>query len=293
MPFGDISDLFEAFFGTGTFGRRRSGPRTRVQRGEDLFADLSLTFREAAFGVHREIEVGRMEVCDRCGGNGSEPGTSPRRCHTCGGSGQVQDVRRSIFGTVMTAQPCGTCQGTGEEIVSPCSTCHGRARVAVQATIPIDIPAGVSDGMELRVGAGGHAGIAGGPQGDLYLSIRVEEDQVFERRGPDVFAVLDVPMVRAALGGEVEIETLDGPERVAIDAGTESGTTVRLRGKGIPNLGRRGRGDLFLTIAVQTPRDLSRDQRKLVEELARLRGEAAGKKSSSAGTLRRPGSQGR
>jgi len=293
MPFGDISDLFEAFFGTGTFGRRRSGPRTRVQRGEDLFADLSLTFREAAFGVHREIDVGRMEVCDRCGGNGSEPGTTPQRCHTCGGSGQVQDVRRSIFGTVMTAHPCGTCQGTGEEIVSPCSTCHGRGRVAVQATIPIDIPAGVSDGMELRVGGGGHAGIASGPQGDLYLSIRVEEDQVFERRGPDVFAVLDVPMVRAALGGEVEIETLDGPERVAIEAGTESGTTVRLRGMGIPNLGRRGRGDLFLTIAVQTPRDLSRDQRKLVEELARLRGEAAGRKSSSAGTLRRPGSQAR
>jgi molecular chaperone DnaJ len=289
MPFGDISDLFEAFFGGGTFGRRRSGPRTRVQRGEDLFADSSLTFREAAFGVHREIEVGRMEVCDRCDGNGSEPGSSPQRCRTCAGSGQVQDVRRSIFGTVMTAHPCGTCQGTGEEITSPCSQCRGRGRIGVQATIPIDIPAGVSDGMELRVGGGGHAGIAGGPKGDLYLSIRVEEDAVFERRGPDVFAVLDVPMVRAVLGGEVEVETLDGPERVEIEPGTGSGTTVRLRGKGIPNLGRRGRGDLFLTIAVETPRDLSREQRKLVEELARLRDEPAGKRTSSRGTLRRPG----
>jgi molecular chaperone DnaJ len=290
MPFGDISDLFEAFFGTGTFGRRRSGPRTRVQRGEDLFADLSLDFREAAFGVHREIDIGRMEVCERCGGNGSDPGTSPQRCHTCGGSGQVQDVRRSIFGTVMTAHPCGTCQGTGEEILSPCERCHGRGRVGVQATIPLDIPGGVSDGMELRVGGAGHAGVAGGPQGDLYLSIRVEEDPVFERHGPDVFAVLDVPMVQATLGGEVEVDTLDGTERVEIEPGIESGTTVRLRGKGIPNLGRRGRGDLFLTVAVQTPRDLSREERKLVEELARLRGEPAGRRSSTRGALRHPAS---
>ena len=135
--------------------------------------------------------------------------------------------------------------------------------------------------------------IASGPQGDLYLSIRVEDDPVFERRGPDVFAVLDVPMTRAALGGEVEIETLDGPERVEIEPGTQSGTMLRLRGKGIPNLGRRGRGDLFLTIAVETPRDLSKDQRKLVEELARLRGEPAGKRSSSTGSLRHPRSQAR
>jgi molecular chaperone DnaJ len=191
----------------------------------------------------------------------------------------------------MTAHPCGTCQGTGEEIVSPCERCHGRGRIGDQATIAVDIPAGVSDGMELRVGGAGHAGMSGGPQGDLYVSISVEDDPVFERHGPDVFAVLDVPMVRATLGGEVEVETLDGAERVEIEPGTESGTTVRLRGKGIPNLGRRGRGDLFLTVAVQTPRDLSKEERKLVEELARLRGEPAGRRSSSAGTLRHPGSQ--
>ena len=203
----------------------------------------------------------------------------------------MQDVRRSIFGTVMTAHPCGTCQGTGEEIVLPCERCHGRGRIGDQATIPVDIPGGVSDGMELRVGGAGHAGMSGGPQGDLYVSISVEDDPVFERHGPDVFAVLDVPMVQATLGGEVEVETLDGAERVEIEPGTESGTTVRLRGKGIPNLGRRGRGDLFLTVAVQTPRDLSKEERRLVEELARLRGEPAGRRSSSTGTLRRPGSQ--
>jgi molecular chaperone DnaJ len=205
----------------------------------------------------------------------------------------VQDVRRSIFGTVMTAHPCGTCQGTGEEIVSPCEACQGRGRVAAHATVPIDVPAGVTDGMELRIGGAGHAGRAGGPPGDMYLSIHVDEDPVFERHGADAFAVLEVPMVQAALGGEVQVATLDGTERVVIDPGTESGTTVRLKGKGIPNLGRGGRGDLFLTIAVQTPRDLSRDQRRLVEELARLRGEVAGKRTSTEGALRRPGTQGR
>lgn len=293
MPFGNISDLFDAFFGAGTFGQRRSGRRSRSEHGEDLFADLALGFKEAAFGVRREVEIGRMEMCEVCRGSGSQPGTSPQRCHTCGGSGQVQDVRRSIFGTVMTARTCGTCRGTGEEIVSPCERCRGRGRVAAQATIPIDVPAGVTDGMELRIGGAGHAGRAGGPSGDLYLSIHVEEDPVFERHGPDVFAVLEVPMVQAALGGEVRVDTLDGTERVGIDPGTESGTTVRLRGKGIPNLGRGGRGDLFLTIAVQTPRDLSKEQRGLVEELARLRGETAGKRTTTQGRLRRPGAQGR
>ena len=291
--FGDITDLFEAFFGTGTFGRRRGGRRSRSQPGEDLFAELSLGFKEAAFGARREVQIGRMETCDVCQGSGARPGTAPQRCHTCGGTGQVQDVRRSIFGTVMTAHPCGTCQGTGEEIVSRCEACQGRGRVAAHATVPIDVPAGVTDGMELRIGGAGHAGRVGGPPGDMYLSIHVEEDPVFERHGADAFAVLEVPMVQAALGGEVQVATLDGTERVVIDPGTESGTTVRLKGRGIPNLGRGGRGDLFLTIAVQTPRDLSKDQRKLVEELARLRGEVAGKRTSTEGALRRPGTQGR
>jgi molecular chaperone DnaJ len=288
FPFGDMSDLFEAFFGTGTFGRRRAGPRSRVQRGEDVFADVRLGFREAAFGVRREIRVARMETCDRCGGNGAEPGTSPERCRTCGGTGQVQDVRRSIFGTVMTAHPCSTCEGTGEEIVSPCERCLGRGRVATEATVTVDVPAGVSDQMELRISEAGHAGRSAGPGGDLYVTVHVDEDPVFERHGQDVFAILDVPLVQAALGARVEVETLDGTETIEIEPGTDPGTTVRLRGQGIPNLGRRGRGDLFLTIAVETPRDLSKDERRLLEELARLRGEVAGKKATSQATLRRP-----
>jgi molecular chaperone DnaJ len=201
----------------------------------------------------------------------------------------VQDVRRSIFGTVMTAHPCPTCGGTGEEITSPCTTCEGRGRVASEATIPVDIPAGVSDGMDLRIQGAGHAGRAGGPRGDLYLTLAVADDAVFERHGVDLVATLDVAMVQAALGAELEIETLDGPERIKVEPGTQSGTVVRFRDRGVPNLGRRGRGDLFVTLQVVTPDPRGRDERHLLEELAALRGETAGKHAKATASLRRPG----
>jgi molecular chaperone DnaJ len=293
FPFGDISDLFEAFFGTGTFGRTRgTSRRSRTQHGEDVFADVRLTFREAVFGVRRDVQVARLEPCDRCDGSGAEPGTMPERCSVCGGSGQVQDVRRSVFGTVMTAHPCSACEGTGERIVTPCERCEGRGRVAAEATVAVDIPAGVTHGLDLRVSGAGHAGRVGGPAGDLYLSIAVEEDAVFERRGDDLIAVLDVPMTQAALGAEVEVETLDGTERIDVDGGIASGTTIRLRGRGVPVLGRRGRGDLFVTINVVTPSPVSKEERRLLEELARLRGEPAGKRASVRSDLRKPRERG-
>jgi molecular chaperone DnaJ len=188
----------------------------------------------------------------------------------------------------MTAHPCSTCEGTGEEVVTRCERCPGRGRVATEAAIPVDVPAGVSDGLDLRIAGVGHAGRAGGPPGDLYLTISVDEDPVFERRGTDVFADLSVSMTQAALGAEVEIETLDGPERIDLEPGTASGTTRRLRGKGVPNLGRRGRGDLFVTIRVATPTPGSREERKLLEQLAELRGEPAGKRASVRADLHRP-----
>jgi molecular chaperone DnaJ len=288
FPFGDVADIFEAFFGAGTFGRRRTASRrSRTHHGEDVFAEARLTFREAVFGVRREVSLDRLEPCDRCVGSGAEPGTTPQRCRTCGGTGEVQDVRRSIFGTVMTAHPCGTCEGTGEEIVDRCRRCDGRGRIAVATEVPVDIPAGVSNGLELRVPGAGHAGRSGGGPGDLFLSLRVADDPVFERRGSDLFAVLDIPMVQAALGAEIRIDTLDGPERVDVEPGTASGTSVRLRGKGVPNLGGRGRGDLFLTIQVTTPKPGSNDERELLERLAELRGEPAGKRASVDAELRR------
>jgi molecular chaperone DnaJ len=288
FPFGDVADIFEAFFGTGGFGRRTVTRRTRTRAGEDLYAEVSISFEEAAFGAHREVEVERLEACPACGGTGAEPGTGPMRCRSCGGSGQVQEVRRSIFGTVMTARTCVACDGTGEEILTPCRRCRGGGRVAAVRSVPVDLPAGVADGLELRISGAGNAGVAGGRPGDLYLQVRVAEHPIFERRGQDLFAVLEVPMVQAALGAELEVETLEGTERIRIEPGTPSGTVVRLRGKGLPSLGRRGRGDLFVTIRVQTPTDLTKQERELLERFAELRGQAAGRRAREAAVLRKP-----
>ena len=284
-PFGDIQDLFDMFFGGGFGATTTRGPRTRIRRGEDLRVSASLPFAEAVFGVTRDIEIDRLGTCARCGGNGAEPGSAPITCRTCRGAGEVQSVRRSIFGTVMTASPCRTCRGTGEEIPDPCDACHGEGRVRSPATVKIDVPAGVDDGMDLRVAGQGHAGVAGGPPGDLFVALSVEPSLAFERRGQDLHAVLDVSITQAALGADVTIETLDGPDRLRIEPGTESGTILRVKGRGVPNLHRRGRGDLFVTAHIVAPRDPSDEERGLLERLAELRGERAGE---ARGELRRP-----
>jgi molecular chaperone DnaJ len=289
QPFADISDVFEMFFGQGGFGgfgTRRRGPRSRTRRGEDVGVVLRLSFEEAAFGVRREVPLERLETCERCLGNGAEPGTAPIACRTCGGTGEVQNVRRSVFGTLMTASPCGTCQGTGQEIPDPCDVCFGQGRLRRPASVTVEIPAGVSDGMELRVAGNGHAGVAGGSSGDLFVRLEVEEATRFDRRGQDLHAVLDITVTQAALGGEVTIAGIDGDETVRIDGGTESGTIVRLRGKGVPNLNRRGRGDLYVTLHVVTPKGLSREERQLLARLAELRGEP--RDGAAAAELRRP-----
>jgi molecular chaperone DnaJ len=283
-PFSDIQDIFDMFFGGG-FGTRTRGPRSRTRRGEDLRTTVVLPFAEAAFGVRREIEVDRLDSCDRCEGRGVEPGTIPIACRTCGGVGEVQSIRRSIFGTVMTQTPCATCGGTGEEIPDPCERCMGQGRLRGTGRVAFDIPAGVADGMDLRVAGQGHAGTSGGPPGDLIVGVAVEPSLAFERRGQDLHGVLDVSIIQATLGAELQVETLDGPERLRIEPGTESGTVLRLRGKGIPNLGRRGRGDLFVTVHVVTPGDLSREERALLERFADLRRE---KGDDARGELRRP-----
>jgi molecular chaperone DnaJ len=288
QPFTDIQDIFDLFFGGGfNVGGRSRGPRSRTQRGEDAGVRVSLSFQESVFGARRELDVERLVVCDRCLGNGAEPGTAPVACRTCGGTGEIQSVRRSIFGTVMTSSACGTCRGTGQEIPDRCTKCRGEGRMRARATVTVEIPAGVSEGMELRVGGNGHAGIAGGPDGDLYVALSVEPSPGFERRGQDLFTVLDVSMTQAALGAEVDIETLDGDERIHVEPGTDSGTVVRLKGKGVPNLNRRGRGDLFVTLHVMTPSALAREERTLLERLAELRGEAA-PRTPARGELRRP-----
>jgi molecular chaperone DnaJ len=291
QPFADISDIFEMFFGQAGFGggfgtRRRGGPRTRRRRGEDVGVRLRLAFRDAVFGVRHEVDFERLVVCETCLGNGAAPGSAPIACRTCGGAGEVQAVRRSVFGTLMTSAPCQVCEGTGQEIPDKCEACFGQGRVRHPQSVTVEIPAGVSDGMELRVTGAGHAGVDGGPPGDLFVQLEVEPASEFERRGQDLFTVLDISVTQASLGGEIEIEGLDGAETIRLDPGTESGTVVKLKGKGVPNVNRRGRGDLFVTLHVVTPRDLSREEKKLMERLAELRGEP--KKGSAKGELRRP-----
>jgi molecular chaperone DnaJ len=289
--FTDIQDIFDMFFGQGGFGvgsSRRRGPRSPSRHGEDLGVRIVLGFRDAVFGARRDLEIERLVVCDRCRGNGAEPGTAPVSCRTCGGVGQVQAVRRSVFGTVMTASPCTVCRGTGQEVLDPCEACLGEGRRREQTTVTIDIPAGVSDGMELRVAGNGHAGVAGGPPGDLYVGIAVEPAEEFDRRGQDLFTVLDVTMTQAALGAELEIQGLDGAERISIEPGTGSGTVVRIKGGGVPNVNRRGRGDLYVTLHVVTPDRLSREERKLWERLAELRDERSSKHEPAPARLRRP-----
>jgi molecular chaperone DnaJ len=273
----DLSDLFSAFFGGGFTRTRTRGRPTRSRRGADLHAVIDLTFEEAAFGTQREVQVESREECPRCGGNGSEPGTFPTRCTRCGGTGEISDVRRSVFGTVMTSRTCGACEGTGEEISSPCRDCGGDGRVPRVQEVSVEIPAGVSDGMELRVQAGGEHGRHGGLAGDLYLTLRVAPDPLFERRGEDLFCTLEVPVTQALLGATLEIPTLDGPQTLTIPPGARPGTLLRLRGLGLPRLRRRGRGDLYVEVAVVVPEDLPKKERKIVEELARMRGELPGK----------------
>jgi len=287
--FTDISDIFEMFFGGAGFGggSRRRGPRGRARQGEDLAVRMRLDFHDAAFGLRRDVELERLSVCDTCLGNGAQPGTAPVACRTCGGTGEVQSARRSVFGTLMTSAPCSTCQGTGQEILDKCPTCVGAGRVRQVASVTLEIPAGVSDGMELRVGDAGHAGVAGGPPGDLYVRLDVEPPTDFERRNQDLHAVLDISITQATLGAEIVFTGLDEDETIRVEPGTPSGTVVRLKGRGIPNLQRRGRGDLYVTLHVVTPTDLTREQRKLLEQLADLRGEP--RKGPVEGTVRRPG----
>jgi molecular chaperone DnaJ len=273
--FGGISDLFATFFG-GVGGAQ--SPRS-PGRGADVLAEVELTLEEAAAGVERDVEVTTLAACPECGGSGSAPGTSPVRCPECGGTGEIRQVRRSLLGNVMTATPCYTCGGSGERIIEPCSRCGGHGRVEVTDTLTVHVPPGVDDGAQLRVSGRGQAGVRGGRSGDLYVSVRIGPHPVFRRAGPDLGCEVAVPMTLAALGGTIEIPTLEEPETVEVKAGTQSGEVVRLRGRGMPRLAARGRGEIVALLKVETPRDLDAEQVELLEQLARLRNETAGDQS--------------
>ncbi|MEA2486490.1 MAG: molecular chaperone DnaJ [Actinomycetota bacterium] len=267
--FGGISDLFSTFFG-GMGGQSRTGPA----RGQDILAEVTITLEEAAAETERDVEITTLTECPECKGSGAAPGTFPSRCSDCGGTGEIRTVRRTMLGNVMTATSCPTCSGTGQEIVDRCSNCRGAGRVETTDTLTVTIPPGVEDGSRLRVTGRGAAGLRGGRAGDLYVGIAVAPHGLFRRAGSDLGCEVAVPMTVAALGGELEIPTLiDGTEVVEVKPGTQAGEVVRLKGKGMPRLGGRGRGELVVLLKVETPSRLDERQEELLRQLAEERGE--------------------
>ena len=270
--FGGISDLFASFFGGGFGGSARTGPA----RGADVLAEIELTLEEADAGVERDVEIEILSECSECNGSGAAPGTFPSPCSDCRGTGELRQVRRTMFGNVMTATTCPRCGGAGQEITSPCPRCSGRGRIAEVETLTVQIPPGVDDGAQLRVSGRGHAGVRGAGAGDLYVAISIAPHEVFRRAGDDLGCEVAVPMTVAALGGSVEIPTLEGPEVVEVAPGTQSGHVERLRNKGMTRLHGRGRGTLVALLRVETPTDLTDEQRELLERFAAARGEQTG-----------------
>jgi molecular chaperone DnaJ len=227
----------------------------------------------ATFGAEREIAVETAVRCETCHGDGAQPGTGTRRCDVCGGSGEVQHVQRSFLGQVMTTRPCSACRGYGTLIEHPCVQCSGEGRVRSRRTLTIRVPAGVDTGTRIQLAGEGEVGVGGGPAGDLYVEIVVAQHPTFIRRGDDLHARIVVPMTAAALGTTLTLDSLDGPQTLEIDGGTQSGDTITLRGLGVTHLRGAGRGDLVVDIEVETPRGLDDEQRRLLAQLAALRGE--------------------
>jgi molecular chaperone DnaJ len=265
-----IGDLFDAFFGGSPFGQR--GPAGPM-RGADAEVRVDLTLAEAAFGATRTIEARLPVACERCDGSGCEPGTHPARCDVCGGAGEVRQVRRSVLGQMVTASPCSACGATGTRIPSPCRDCRGEGRVLGSVSIDVDVPVGVDTGQRLRLGGRGPAAPRGGVPGDLYVTIVVEPHPDFERHGDDLLHVRAVPLTQAALGASLTIETLDGDEQLVLPPGTQPGRMFRLRGRGMPTLRGRGRGDLLVRVDVEVPERLRAEEAELLRKLAELRGE--------------------
>lgn len=265
--FSHFSDLFGDFFGLGGGGRR--APR----RGSDLLIEIEISLADCLNGVQRTLDIPKESRCEHCSGSGAAAGTQPQTCQGCGGTGQVQVVK----GIFHMSSPCARCRGQGRVIKDPCKPCHGRGRVRTQKSVKITVPAGIESGMRLRVTGQGEDGPPGTPAGDLYVAVGVTHDPRFERQGPDLGAEVHVPMVQACLGGKFTFEALDGPVEVDLDAGTQPGTVLRVRGRGLPRIDHRsGRGDLHLRVAVDIPRSLSAEQIRLLKAFQSADGASTG-----------------
>jgi molecular chaperone DnaJ len=272
VDFSDFADIFGDLFGFGGFGRTSRRTRNAPRRGADLQYRLELNFEEAVFGVEKEIEITRDEVCATCQGSGAEPGTSPVRCATCNGNGEVRQVRQTILGSMVQVSTCPTCNGSGETIASPCHTCQGRGLERRTRKKMVNIPAGVDNGTQIRLAGEGQPGVNGGPNGSLYIAVQVKAHKFFRRRDNDVLLDLDINIAQATLGAEVEIPTVDGKATLKIPAGTQPGKVLRMRSKGVPHLRGNGRGDQLVIVNVEVPTRLSNEQRRLFEQLAKSLG---------------------
>jgi molecular chaperone DnaJ len=266
----DLEDILN-MFSTGMgfdFGRRSRSSGNRPRRGADLQYNLSLEFEEAIFGIEKEVEFTRDETCSRCDGSKAEPGTSPVRCSTCGGQGEVRQSRQTLFGSMVQVTTCPTCGGVGQIVETPCSQCSGRGLERKSRRKTVEIPGGVDSGTRIRLGGEGQPGLNGGPSGDLYLSIRVNKHRFFHRREYDILLNLDINIAQATLGAEVEVPTVDGPAILKIPSGTQPGKVLRMRGKGVPYLRSDRRGDQLVVINTEIPKRLTSEQRELIEKLA-------------------------
>ncbi len=260
-----FDDLFEEFFGFSMGGR---GRRNMPRKGADLRYELTLTFEEAVFGAEKEIRFTRKAICSACDGSGAEPGTSPVRCLTCNGTGEVRQVRQTFLGSLVNVATCPNCGGRGETVSTPCRSCGGRGLEQREIRRTVPIPAGVEEGTQIRLAGEGEPGTNGGPPGDLYIAIHVKPHKYFRRRGDDIILDLGINVAQAALGAEVAVPTIDGDVVLTIPPGTQPGKVLRLKGKGVPRLRRNGRGDQLVVISVEVPRHLTAEQRELFAQLA-------------------------
>jgi molecular chaperone DnaJ len=263
---GDLSSLFSAFFGDDLFGM--SGGRRA--RGADIAALVEIDLAEAATGTTRDVPFDVAIPCGRCGGDGAEPGSQISACPTCGGSGRLRHVSRSVFGEFVRTQACGTCGGTGRYVDHRCRECNGAGRLVEERTLSVDIPAGIHDGQRIRLSGEGHSGVLGGRAGDVYVEVHVRPDERFVREGNDVYCTVDLSLPQAALGSTLRVPTLDGEVEVDFPPGTQPGEVRVLRGKGFPALHGFGRGDQRVLVNVRVPRQLTGEQRALLEEFERL-----------------------
>ncbi len=272
--FGDLGDIFSSFFGGGFGGQRATRKNNGPRKGEDLNYSMDISFEESFLGIEKEIVISRKETCSKCHGTGAKPGTNPIKCATCGGTGQIRQMQNTILGQVQTTRTCSDCHGTGEIITSPCETCGGKGTVRKNPKVKVKIPAGIGDNQTVVLRGQGNPGQKGGPNGDLYITLRIRNNTIFKREGNNVICNIPISITQATLGAELEIPMVDGSkEKYKIPEATQTGTQFTIRGKGFKNINSSSYGNFIFKVVVQTPKRLTKEQRELLTQLAKTMNE--------------------